>query len=124
MIDQFSDEEFRPWGMELKTYCMLMHLSQFAGYIIPFGGLIMPIVMWTTNKDQSEVIDQHGKNIVNWMISLIIYAVIGGVLAFIIVGIFVLIAVGICSIIFTIMGAVKASNNEIYKYPLTIDFIK
>jgi uncharacterized Tic20 family protein len=65
-----NDPDFRPWNMDLSSYCMLMHLSQFAGIIVPFGGIALPIIMWATNKDKSSIIDQHGKNILNWMISL------------------------------------------------------
>jgi len=55
------------WGMDEKTFCMSMHLSQFAGCIVPLAGLILPVVMWATNKDQSPMIDQHGRNIFNFM---------------------------------------------------------
>ena len=114
----------KPWGMDLKTYCTLMHLSQFAGFLVPFAGLIMPIVMWTTSKDKDPSIDQHGKNILNWMISVVIYAIGGAILTIVFIGILVLIAVGVCSIIFTIMGAVKASKGEVWAYPMSIKFFK
>ncbi len=115
---------FKPWGMEINQFSMLMHLSQFAGYLIPMAGLILPIVMWVTNKDKSPVIDQHGKNILNWMISLVIYVIVSFILMFVLIGIVTLIGVLICSIVFTIMGAVKANNGEIYKYPMSITFLK
>ncbi|MCF8297874.1 MAG: DUF4870 domain-containing protein [Saprospiraceae bacterium] len=118
-----KDPNYKPWGMELNTFCMLMHLSRFAGAVVPLAGLVMPIVMWATNKDQSDVVDAHGKNILNWIISSVIYAIIGGITFFFVVGIFILIALGICSLIFTIIGAVKANNGEIYTYPLAISFI-
>ena len=111
--------------MELKQFLMLMHFSQLAGFIVPFAGLILPIVMWSGNKDKNPLIDEHGKNIVNWMISSFIYAIVGGLLIFVFfVGIPVLFALAICSIVFAIMGGIKASNGEVYKYPLTITFIK
>ena len=50
-----------PWGMELNQYCMLMHLSQFSNFFIPFGGIVIPIVMWYVNKDEYVEVDQHGK---------------------------------------------------------------
>ena len=114
----------KPWGMEVNTFAMLMHLSQFAGVLVPFGGLIMPIVMWTTNKEKDASIDQHGKNILNWMISLVIYMIGGAILSIVFIGIFVIIAAGVCSIIFTIMGAVKANKGEVWAYPMSIKFLK
>ena len=119
-----NDPDFRPWNMELSSYCMLMHLSQFAGIIVPFGGIALPIIMWATNKDKSSIIDQHGKNILNWMISFYIYVSISAILILLIVGIFALIALGVIAVIFAIIGAIKANNNEIFNYPLTITFIK
>ena len=122
MLD--NDPDFRPWDMELSSYCMLMHLSQFAGIIVPFGGIALPIIMWATNKDKSSIIDQHGKNILNWMISFYIYVSISAILILLIVGIFALIALGVIAVIFAIIGAIKANNKEIFNYPLTIQFLK
>ena len=119
-----NDPDFRPWNMDLSSYCMLMHLSQFAGIIIPFGGIALPIIMWATNKDKSSIIDQHGKNILNWMISFYIYVSISAILILLIVGIFALIALCLVAVIFAIIGAIKANNKEIFNYPLTIQFIK
>ncbi len=119
-----KDPDFRPWDMELSSYCMLMHLSQFAGIIIPFGGIALPIVMWVTNKDKSPTVDQHGKNILNWMISFYIYASISAILILLLVGIFTLIALCFMTVIFAIIGAVKANNKEFYTYPLSISFFK
>ena len=119
-----NDPDFRPWNMELSSYCMLMHLSQFAGMIIPMAGIVLPIIMWTTNKDKSPLIDQHGKNILNWMISFFIYIIISSILILLLVGIFALIALCIMWFVFVIIGAIKANNKEIFNYPLTITFIK
>ena len=117
-------ENFRPWGIELNQFCMFMHLAQFAGLIVPFASIVLPIVMWTTNKDKSELIDQHGKHILNWIISSFIYLFVSFILIFVIIGFLAIFAVAICSIVFTIMGAIKANNGEVYKYPLSITFIK
>ena len=112
------------WGMNVNTYCMLMHLSVFAGVAVPGAGLVLPIVMWALNKDQSQIIDQHGKNIVNFIISMAIYALASIILWVIIVGFFTLIAVGIVSIVFPIIAAVKANDGIYWPYPLCIRFFK
>jgi uncharacterized Tic20 family protein len=80
--------------------------------------------MWATNKDKSSIIDQHGKNILNWMISFYIYVSISAILILLIVGIFALITLGVIAVIFAIIGAIKANNKEIFNYPLTIQFLK
>ena len=48
----------RYWGMKENTFTMLMHLSQLLNFAWGIG-VILPIVMWATNKDDSEVIDRH-----------------------------------------------------------------
>ena len=121
---QEPTEDFKPWGMEMNQFCLLMHLSQFASYIVPAAGLVLPIVMWSTNKDKSEIIDQHGKNILNWMISSVIYIVISMILMLVLIGFVTIFAVLICTIVFSVIGAIKANDGQVYKYPLTITFIK
>ncbi len=118
------NNNFKPWGLELNQYCMLMHLSQFVGYIFPLAGFILPIIMWTSFKDKNNTINEHGKNILNWMISVSIYSVIAIILVFLFIGFPLIIALGICSFLFTVLGALRASEGKIYKYPISIQFFK
>lgn len=119
-----ANNDFRPWGIEVNQFCMLMHLSQLVGYVVPLVGLVLPIVMWVTNKEQSEFVDQNGKNILNWIISSIIYVAICMLLMIVFIGFIALVAFGICALIFIILGAIKANEGEVYKYPLAFTFIK
>lgn len=109
------------FGMTEKTYLMLMHLSQFASWLIPFVGIIIPILMWTTNKDTNAEVDRHGKNILNFTISYAIYSV---ALFVIIIGIPLLIVLFAIYAVAVIIATIKASEGEFWKYPLTIQFIK
>ena len=118
-----ENSDFRPWGLEVNQFCMFMHLSQLAGYVLPIAGWVLPVIMWATNKDQSEMVDQQGKNILNWMISSLIYIAISTVLIFVFIGIPMLFIVGICTIVFSILGALKASDGLVYRYPLAINFL-
>lgn len=56
-----------------NSYCSLMHLSQFSNFLFPGLGLIIPIVMWATRKNESKFADVNGKIIFNWKISSFIY---------------------------------------------------
>lgn len=111
-------------GMDEKTYITLMHLSQFAGLIIPGLGFIAPIIMWLTKSKENANIDKHGKNIANFLLSMIIYATVSTILIVVIIGIPLLIALGIIEIVFIIIASVKAANGEYWKYPLAIQFFK
>lgn len=109
---------------QTKQWALFLHLSLLAGFIIPFAGLIAPIVIWQIKKAELPGLDIHGKIVVNWIISACIYGIGGAILTIIIIGIPVLIALGIVTIIFPIVGGIKANNGEVWHYPLTIKFIK
>ncbi len=70
------------WGMNEKSFCMLLHLSQLAGMVLPGAGLVLPVVMWATEKDNSPLIDEQGKVVLNWMISSLLYGFVAGLLCF------------------------------------------
>ncbi|HEY0461162.1 MAG TPA: DUF4870 domain-containing protein [Pyrinomonadaceae bacterium] len=123
-----NNMQFRP-PMSLQTpdekqMGMFLHLSQLINLIIPPVGIIAPIVLWQMNKDKMPALDAHGKMIVNWLISSIIYAIISGILTLVIIGVFGLLAIGVLSVVFPIIGGIKANNGELWEYPLTIKFLK
>lgn len=103
---------------------LFLHLSQLAGFVIPFGGIILPVVLWQTQKEKMPALDAHGKMVVNFMLSVLIYAIVSVVLMFVLVGFLTLLAVAVIHIVFPIVGAVKANNGELWEYPLTIKFLK
>ncbi len=119
-----DNNSLRPWGMDASAFCLLMHLSQLSNYIIPGLGVALPIVMWATNKEDSAEIDAHGKNIMNWMLSALIYGVICAILTVVYVGTLGLFALGLCNLAFVIIGAVKANKGQLWRYPLSIRFFK
>ena len=59
-----------------KNIATFIHLSTFSRFIIPFGNFIGPLILWITNKDKSEFIDAHGKQAINFQISVFLYAMI------------------------------------------------
>ncbi len=109
------------FGLDEKSYLTLMHISQLAGFLAPLIGFIIPLIMWIANKEVNPKVDKHGKNIMNFIISFIVYTAI---LCITIIGIPLAIVVGILYIVFVIIAAVKVNNGEDWKYPLTIEFIK
>ncbi len=117
-----------------KNYSSITHLSGFAGWFIPFGNIIAPLVMWIAKKNDSTYIDEHGKAAVNFQLSIILY---GFLLAILIIPITILtLGLGLIAILIAIIPAIilkivliisasiKASNGEYYDYPFTIQFIK
>ncbi len=109
---------------EQKQMGMFLHLSQLLNFLIPFAGVVVPIVLWQTQKDKMPALDAHGKIIANWMISSLIYGAISFILLFVLVGILGFVALGIMAVVFPIIGGIKANNGEFWEYPLTIKFLK
>ncbi|WP_372753177.1 DUF4870 domain-containing protein [Mariniflexile sp.] len=64
-----------------KNIATFIHLSTFSRFIIPFGNFIGPIVLWVANKEKSDFVDQHGKQAINFQISMLLYAIIIGTLS-------------------------------------------
>lgn len=108
---------------EERQYAMFIHLSQLAGMVIPGLGWILPLVLWLTRRDSSAYIDANGKIVMNWIISSFIYYIGAGILILLLIGIPLLFAIGICSLIFTIIGAIRANEGIIWQYPLSIRFL-
>jgi uncharacterized Tic20 family protein len=110
-------------GLEENSYLALMHVSQFAGYILVGLGFLVPVILWMINRDYSKKVDSTGRNIINFMLTWFIYAIIAFVLCFLLIGIPILIALGITHFIFIIIAAIKVNSGEDWKYPLTIQFL-
>ncbi len=118
-MDDLTDVE-RP-GMdqrEIDQWCMFMHLGLLAGYAVPLGGLVVPIVLWQLKKNESPQIDQHGRMIASAMVAFVLYGIVAGILCLVLVGFVLLFAVGICSVVFPIIGGLKANDGEYWPYPL------
>jgi uncharacterized Tic20 family protein len=103
---------------------MITHLSQLLTYITGFGGLIVPLILWATQKDNVEGMDAHGKAILNFQLSIIIYCILSIPLIIVFgLGILTLILIGIFAFIMPIVNAIKASNGELPSYPLSLNFV-
>jgi uncharacterized Tic20 family protein len=102
-------------------YAMVLHLTQFCSWLFPFLGIIVPLIMWQSKKEDPYV-DEQGKVVMNWVFSSIIYVIVGIILCFVLIGIPLLILLFICSIVFTIMGAMDANKGVIKNYPMSIKF--
>ena len=108
-----------------KQLIVLMHLAQLLTYAIGFGSLIVPLVIWLLNRDKVNDLDDHGKHIINFQITLFILLLLCVPLIIFlglgIIGIFVLL---VLSVVYPIINAIKASNNQPIHYPFTFAFLK
>jgi uncharacterized protein len=109
---------------EENNWAVILHLSQLLGYAVVIVGFVAPILIWMFMKDQYPGLDAHGKNVVNWILSSLIYGVVCAASLIIGIGFILLPVLVILGIIFPILGAVKASQGIVWKYPMTIEFLK
>lgn len=125
--DRRPTAEERNWAMG----CHLASLIIFLG--IPFGNLIGPFIIWLLKREEYPMVEEQGKESMNYQLSALIYFIVGCGLAiasaisiimipFAVAGLIALILMSIPYVIFIIIAAVKASNGESYRYPLTIRF--
>lgn len=108
---------------DTRQWALFLHLSLLAGHAVPMGGIIAPILIWQIKKEELPEIDVHGKNAVNWIISLIIYLVVCVPLCFVLVGFALLAILGVLAVVFPIIAAMKANEGETWRYPLSITFL-
>jgi uncharacterized Tic20 family protein len=106
-----------------NLWAMLCHISVFAGFLMPFGNIIAPLIIWLIKKDEYPLVNDQGKEAINFQITLTIYLFASVILIILIIGIPLLIGLVFFGFIVTVIAAIKASEGKKYRYPMTIRFI-
>lgn len=106
-----------------NLWAMLCHISVFAGFLIPFGNIIAPLIIWLIKKDEFPLVNDQGKEAINFQITLTICLFASAFLVILIIGIPLLIGLAFYGFIVIIIAAIRASEGEQYRYPMTIRFI-
>lgn len=107
-----------------RLWAMLTHLSALTGLFTVVGSLAAPFIIWQVQKPKSAFVDFHGKEAVNFNITIAIAAAVSFLLFLLLVGLVLIWIVGAVWLVFTVIAAIKANNGESYRYPLSIRFIK
>jgi len=105
---------------ETRMWAMFLHFSILAGWVVPLAGLIVPIIIWQLKKDVLPGIVPHAYVVLNWIVTSLVYGLICLILTIVVIGVFGFIALGIATILFSVIGGVKANNGELWEYPGTI----
>jgi uncharacterized Tic20 family protein len=127
MID--DNQQARNWAMG----CHLAALTFFLG--VPFGNIFGPLLIWLLKRNEFELVNEQGKESLNFQISIIIYSLVVTVLVVIFTFTLVLIPVAILlgiglvlllglDLVLVIVASVKVSNGDSFRYPLTMQFLK
>ena len=108
-----------------RTWCVLCHASALLGLFFHFLGHILgPLVVWMLKRNEGADIDAHGKEALNFQLSMLIYDAVALILCLVLIGVPILIVLWVLNTVFVIVASIKASDGVLYRYPLTIRFIK
>ena len=109
----------------VRTWSAFCHASALLGVFFHFPGhLLGPLIVWLIKRDDAPEIDAHGKEAINFQISMLIYNVVAAIFCLILVGFVFLFVLWILNAIFVIIAAIQASDGKFYRYPMTIRFIQ
>ncbi len=107
----------------VRTWVILSHASALLGVFLHFPGhLLGPLIIWLAKRDDSPEIDAHGKESLNFQISMLIYNVIAAVFCLILIGFAFLAIFWVLNAVLVIVASIQASEGKLYRYPLTIRF--
>ena len=107
-----------------RTWAMLCHFSTYIGFIFPFGNIIVPLIIWLSKREDLPLVEDQGREVLNFQISMTIYFIISGILCIILIGIPILIGLIIFNFIITIVAAISANDGKYYRYPINLKLIK
>jgi uncharacterized protein len=114
-----------PAAPNVSTWAALCHASALLGVFLHFPGhLIPPLIIWLAKRDDSPELDAHGKEAVNFQISMLIYNAIAAVFCLVLIGFVFLAVLWVLNAVFVIIAAIQASDGKFYRYPTTIRFIQ
>ena len=107
-----------------KNLAMFCHLSAFLGLLIPLAHIIAPLIIWLIKKDEMPFVHRHGRESINFQISMTLYYIVSFFLMFVFIGWLLFVGLMIFELVVIIIAAVKASSGEEWQYPLRIPFVQ
>lgn len=131
-----------PREQQVRTWSMLVHLAALAVFIFPLGLVLGPLILWLIKKNELPEIDRHGKEAVNFQLTVVIINVILGFILLSTIGfgffwrspVFmfsggfglgtIIWLLNLLAVILAVVAGIRANNGEFYRYPFSIKFIK
>ena len=108
-----------------RSWNTLCHASALIGILVHFPGhLLGPLIVWLYKRDDSPEIDAHGKEALNFQISMLIYNIVAAFFCLVLIGFFFLAILWVLNAVFVIIASIQASDGKFYRYPMTIRFLQ
>lgn len=109
--------------MSEKQWTIIAHIGTLVGYVVPFGNIIVPLVIYLSKKEESPLVAEHARESLNFQISVTLYIMVSILLLFVLIGFVLIPIVAILDLVCVIIATMKADNGEMFKYPATIRFV-
>ncbi len=127
-MEQIPQDSTQPAATSVKKgdetmWAAFCHLGGLIGLAVFPGNVVIPLIIYLVYRDRYPFVNEHGKEALNFQISMTIYFIAATILVFLVVGIFLIIPLFIFDIVVSIVAAIKAGQGESYRYPLTIRFL-
>lgn len=106
-----------------RTWGILVHATAFVGFAVPFGNIIAPLLIWALKKEDSRFVDENGKQAINFQISWTIWLILAAISVILIFGLLLLPVLMLAWIVLVCIAIVRASNEQVYEYPLTLEIL-
>ena len=117
-VDEPSAEVSAEVSAEERQWGMFAHLAALAGFIIPFGNIIGPLIIWQVKKNEMPFVDSQGREALNFQITVTIAFLVCILLSFILIGFLLMPVVGIGALVLAIIAAIQANQGVDYQYPI------
>ncbi|WP_433301931.1 DUF4870 domain-containing protein [Actinoplanes sp. CA-030573] len=113
-------------GLDDKNWILINHFGGAAGAFLGGGcsGWIVPLIVLLARGNQSPVVRAEAVKALNFQILWSIIALVGWATTCLVIGFIIGPVAWLIAIIFGVIAGVKASNNEPYNYPMTVQIIK
>jgi len=109
---------------EESNWGMFAHLSALLGFLVPFGSVVAPLIIWLTKGKESAYVAEQAKEALNFQITMIIVFIVCVVLSFILIGLLLMGLAVLADLVFVILATVAASKGTLYRYPYTLRLVK
>lgn len=109
---------------EESNWGMFAHLSALLGFLVPFGSVVAPLIIWLTKGKESAYVAEQAKEALNFQITMIIVFIVCAVLSFILIGLLLMGLAVLADLVFVILATVAASKGTLYRYPYTLRLVK
>jgi hypothetical protein len=123
LADSITEPAAMPTQDE-RTWAMVAHLAALGFFIVPFGNILGPLVVWLAKRDQSTFVALHAKEALNFNITFLLGALVCGLLLVFSIGILFGAMLFVFWLVMTIIAALKANEGAAYRYPFTVRLVK